>query len=109
MDRRSAVMGLALLGLAALGTAAAQQIPAPPAASAGPIVQAGTTRRLTTHVYAISDNSVPGVPNVGFVVAQSPSQQTLVQPNSAVVLTIGIASTPTSTSTSIATTTTSGP
>lgn len=77
MDRRSAVMGLALLGLAALSTAVAQQTPAPPSAgaSAGPIVKAGTTQKLTPHVYAISDNSVPGVPNVGFVVG---SKATLV-------------------------------
>ena len=32
------------------------------------MVQAGVTQKLSEHVYAIADNSVPGVPNVGFVV-----------------------------------------
>ena len=69
MNRRNAVMGLALLGLAAIGAPALAQTPAPqPAASAGPLVKAGATQKLTAHVYAIPDGSTPGVPNVGFVV-----------------------------------------
>jgi glyoxylase-like metal-dependent hydrolase (beta-lactamase superfamily II) len=75
MNRRSAALSLALLGLAALVPAAAQQSPAPPAASAGPIVKAGATQKLTAHVYAIPDGSTPGVPNVGFIVG---SKATLV-------------------------------
>lgn len=34
----------------------------------GPMVQEKTTTKISTHVYVIPDNSVPGVPNVGIVV-----------------------------------------
>lgn len=37
------------------------------AQSTGPMVRSGTTTQLSPHTYAIPDNSVPGVPNVGFV------------------------------------------
>ena len=40
----------------------------PPAPAAGPMVKAGTTVKLSDHVYAIPDASVPGVPNVGIIV-----------------------------------------
>lgn len=63
MNRRSAVLALAFTGLAASFTALAQQ-PAP----RDPVVRANATQKLTPHVYYISDESVPGVPNVGFVV-----------------------------------------
>jgi glyoxylase-like metal-dependent hydrolase (beta-lactamase superfamily II) len=80
MNRRSAalgasILGLALIGLAALFPAVAQQTPAAPAASAGPIVKAGATQKLSDHVYVISDGGVGGVPNVGFIVG---SKATLV-------------------------------
>jgi len=54
-----------------------------------PLVKAGATQKLTAHVYAIPDDSVPGVPNVGFIVGKT---GTLVvdtgmgPPNGAVVL-----------------------
>jgi glyoxylase-like metal-dependent hydrolase (beta-lactamase superfamily II) len=63
MKRRTALAGLALLA-AALAVPSIAQQPAP----AGPIVRAGATVKLSEHAYAIPDNSVPGVPNVGFVV-----------------------------------------
>jgi glyoxylase-like metal-dependent hydrolase (beta-lactamase superfamily II) len=63
MTRRTALAGLALLAAAIVAPSAAQQ----PAAS-GPMVRAGATTKLSEHAYAIPDNSIPGVPNVGFVV-----------------------------------------
>src|SRR5262249_42196565 len=33
-----------------------------------PLVKANATQKLTQHVWYISDESVPGVPNVGFIV-----------------------------------------
>jgi glyoxylase-like metal-dependent hydrolase (beta-lactamase superfamily II) len=54
---------LALLAATLIAPATAQQ-----PAAAGPIVRAGATVKLSDHAYAIPDNSVPGVPNVGFVV-----------------------------------------
>jgi glyoxylase-like metal-dependent hydrolase (beta-lactamase superfamily II) len=71
MKRRNALLGLALLGLASATTtiAIAQQTPAP--AAAGPIVRAGATEKLAAHSYTIPDNSVGGVPNVGFVVGNT--------------------------------------
>jgi glyoxylase-like metal-dependent hydrolase (beta-lactamase superfamily II) len=48
------------------GTAHAQQSQP----TDGPIVRAGTTQKISTHVYAIADNSVAGVPNVGIIVGR---------------------------------------
>jgi len=44
---------------------------AQPPAPREPLVREGATQRLTDHVWAIPDNSVPGVPNVGFVVGKA--------------------------------------
>lgn len=66
MKRRTALAGLALLASALIAPVAAQQ-----PASTGPMVQAGVTTKLSEHAYAIPDNSVPGVPNVGFVVGDN--------------------------------------
>jgi glyoxylase-like metal-dependent hydrolase (beta-lactamase superfamily II) len=46
-----------------------------PTESQGPIVRADATVKISDHVFAIPDNSVPGVPNVGFIVG---SKATLV-------------------------------
>src|SRR5262249_11419577 len=64
MNRRNTLLALALYGLAALAPAIAQQSQAP----REPLVKAGATQKLTPHVWYISDESVPGVPNVGFIV-----------------------------------------
>jgi glyoxylase-like metal-dependent hydrolase (beta-lactamase superfamily II) len=52
------------LGLALGGAALAQ----PPAAPRDPVVRSGATTKLSAHVWAIPDDGVPAVPNVGFVV-----------------------------------------
>lgn len=65
MKRRNALLALATLILAGM-PAIAQTPPA-----AGPIVRSGATVKLSDHAYAIPDNSVPGVPNVGFVVGDT--------------------------------------
>lgn len=67
MKRRTALAALAALTALAIAPAFAQQ----PAASTGPMVRAGATQKLSEHVYAIPDNSTPGVPNVGFVVGSN--------------------------------------
>lgn len=69
MNRRLLVLAsvLAIAGGSAIVPAAAQ----PPAASAGPMVKAGATKKLTDHVWAIPDDSVPGVPNVGIIVGST--------------------------------------
>jgi glyoxylase-like metal-dependent hydrolase (beta-lactamase superfamily II) len=56
---------LALLAATLIAPAIAQQ------PATGPIVRAGATVKLSDHAYAIPDNSVPGVPNVGFVVGSN--------------------------------------
>jgi glyoxylase-like metal-dependent hydrolase (beta-lactamase superfamily II) len=60
----------AIAALAAAGTAALAQPPAAPPA-AGPMVKAGATKKLTDHVWAIPDDSVGGVPNIGFIVGST--------------------------------------
>jgi glyoxylase-like metal-dependent hydrolase (beta-lactamase superfamily II) len=60
MKRRTLLAVLAALSIVTLTPASAQ--------TAGPMVRAGATTQLVEGVYAIPDNSVPGVPNVGFVV-----------------------------------------
>lgn len=67
MKRRTALAALAALTAMAIAPASAQR----PAASTGPMVRAGATQKLSEHVYAIPDNSTPGVPNVGFVVGNN--------------------------------------
>jgi glyoxylase-like metal-dependent hydrolase (beta-lactamase superfamily II) len=62
---------LAALVIALAVPAAAQQ-PAPPT---DPLIRENTTEKVGEHVYAIPDNSVPLVPNVGIVVG---SRATLV-------------------------------
>lgn len=66
MSRRNAIAALLLGAAVTLAPAMGQQPPA-----AGPIVRAGATQKLAAHTYAIPDNSVGGVPNVGFVVGNS--------------------------------------
>jgi len=66
MKRRTALAGLALLAATLVAPVMAQQT-----APAGPMVRAGATQKLSEHAYAIPDNSVPGVPNVGFVVGNN--------------------------------------
>jgi glyoxylase-like metal-dependent hydrolase (beta-lactamase superfamily II) len=66
MKRRTALVALAVLVAATVAPAIAQQ-----RAPSGPMVRAGTTQKLSEHVYVIPDNSTPGVPNVGFVVGGS--------------------------------------
>ncbi len=44
------------------------QTPAAPVASAGPIIQPAGLRRISAHVWAIPDNSVGGVSNIGIIV-----------------------------------------
>jgi glyoxylase-like metal-dependent hydrolase (beta-lactamase superfamily II) len=58
---------LALLGLLSIASAnaLAQQ---PPAAAPPPLIKENATVKVTDHVYAIPDGSVPMVPNVGIVV-----------------------------------------
>jgi glyoxylase-like metal-dependent hydrolase (beta-lactamase superfamily II) len=63
MNRRTALAAIAILAATTIQPGAAQQ-----PAAAGPMVRSGATIQLSEHVYAIPDNSVPGVPNVGFVV-----------------------------------------
>lgn len=76
MNRRHAVLGLALLGFASTGIVSAGiALAQPTSPPAGPIVRPGTTQKISAHVYAIPDNSVPGVPNVGIIVG---SKSTLV-------------------------------
>lgn len=62
MNGRNALLALAFAGMAAL-SAHAQQPPA-----RAPLVKADATQKLSPHVFYISDESVPGVPNVGFIV-----------------------------------------
>ncbi|HYM36562.1 MAG TPA: MBL fold metallo-hydrolase [Steroidobacteraceae bacterium] len=57
---------IALLGTILLLAAHAQQ----PPASAGPMVREGGAEKISDHVFVISDNSVPGVPNVGIIVGK---------------------------------------
>ena len=66
MNRRNAITALLLGAAVCLAPAMAQQ-----PASTGPMVRAGVTTKLSEHAYAIPDNSVPGVPNVGFVVGNN--------------------------------------
>lgn len=60
MIRGTALAALVALSALAVAPALAQ--------TAGPMVRAGTTTKLSAHTYAIPDNSTPGVPNVGYVV-----------------------------------------
>ena len=60
---RKFIAAYAIATLAVGSFAAVAQ--APPT---GPLVRSGATTKLSEHVYAVPDNSVPGVPNVGFVV-----------------------------------------
>jgi glyoxylase-like metal-dependent hydrolase (beta-lactamase superfamily II) len=62
MNRLAAI---ALVAATLIAPAIAQQ------PATGPIVRAGATVKLSDHAYAIPDNSVPGVPNVGFVVGSN--------------------------------------
>ena len=55
-----------LMGAHALALA---QAPAP-AASAPPVVKTGTTIKISSHVWAIPDDKVPMVPNVGIIVGK---------------------------------------
>lgn len=66
MKRRNVVFAIAFLAMATGAPSLAQQ----PAAPAGPLVRSDATTRLSDHVWAIPDNSIPGVPNVGFVVGE---------------------------------------
>jgi len=59
--------GLLSLGLLLAPLAAAAQAPAPPA----PMVRVEGLRPVSPHVQVIPDNSVPLVPNVGFIVGQT--------------------------------------
>lgn len=52
---------MAALALAVTAGAQAQ-------GSSGPMIRSGATEQISDHVYVIPDASVPGVPNVGFVV-----------------------------------------
>ncbi|HEX5008085.1 MAG TPA: MBL fold metallo-hydrolase [Hyphomonadaceae bacterium] len=62
MKHRTVLASLVFLASAVAFPTVAQQPPT------GPMVRAGVTTKLSEHAYAIPDNSVPGVPNVGFVV-----------------------------------------
>jgi glyoxylase-like metal-dependent hydrolase (beta-lactamase superfamily II) len=70
MHRRLATKALlaaiGITGLAALASVNAQQ---PPARE--PVVRAGATTKISEHVYIIPDDSIPGVPNIGFVVGRT--------------------------------------
>jgi glyoxylase-like metal-dependent hydrolase (beta-lactamase superfamily II) len=66
MRRRTALAGLAILAFALIAPSTAQQT-----ATTGPMVRSGATTKLSEHAYAIPDNSVGGVPNVGFVVGDT--------------------------------------
>lgn len=54
--------------IAAIGLATATGAAAQPPSPREPIVRTGATVKLSDHVWAIPDDSVPGVPNVGFIV-----------------------------------------
>jgi glyoxylase-like metal-dependent hydrolase (beta-lactamase superfamily II) len=56
---RVAALGLAALAFTVLGSACGQQ---------PPLVREGVTEKLTEHVWAIPDGSVPLVPNIGIIV-----------------------------------------
>lgn len=65
MSRFNTVSALLICAVICLAPASAQQAPT------GPMVRADATVKLSEHVYAIPDNSTPGVPNVGFIVGAS--------------------------------------
>jgi glyoxylase-like metal-dependent hydrolase (beta-lactamase superfamily II) len=66
VKRITALAGLALLAAALIAPSTAQQ-----AVSSGPMVRSDVTTKLSEHAWVIPDNSVPGVPNVGFVVGSN--------------------------------------
>src|SRR5689334_22565144 len=63
MSTSNVVILAAVLGAAAVVSVGAQAPALPP-----PIVREGVTQKLTEHVYAIPDNNVVLVPNIGIVV-----------------------------------------
>ena len=70
--------GVAIAAAAAVVAATAAAAPQPATAQPAPVpplVREGATEKISAHVYAIPDNSVPLVPNVGIVVG---SRATLV-------------------------------